>query len=73
MINSIGSATGQPGSTRPDTGKTQQQPKPAAEPTANPAQAKVDEAHSQVAYSASLDALRSANKKMMGYLLNIKV
>ena len=33
----------------------------------------VNMSSSQVAYSASLDALRTTNKMMMGYLLNIKV
>ena len=37
------------------------------------AKAMVDMTHSQVAYTASLDTLRTANKMMMGYLLNINV
>ena len=35
--------------------------------------AKVDEVKSYVAYTASLDTLRTVNKMMMGYLLNIEV
>ena len=37
------------------------------------AMAMVDMTNSQVAYTASLNTLRTANKMMMGYLLNIKV
>ena len=33
----------------------------------------VNMSSSQVAYTASLDVLRTTNKMMMGYLLNIKV
>ena len=33
----------------------------------------VDMSSSQVAYTASLNVLRTTNKMMMGYLLNIKV
>jgi hypothetical protein len=33
----------------------------------------VDVTISKVAYAASLDTLRTTNKMMMGYLLNIKV
>ena len=39
----------------------------------NPASAMVDATISQVTYTASLQTLRTANKMMMGYLLNIKV
>jgi len=39
----------------------------------DPAMAMVDMTNSQVAYTASLNTLRTANKMMMGYLLNIKV
>ena len=39
----------------------------------DPASVMVDMTHSQVAYTASLDTLRTTNKMMMGYLLNIKV
>jgi flagellar basal body rod protein FlgC len=39
----------------------------------DPASAMVGMSHSQVAYTASLDTLRTTNKMMMGYLLNIKV
>lgn len=35
------------------------------------AAAKVDLAYSRVSYTASLGALKTANKTMMGYLLNI--
>jgi hypothetical protein len=38
-----------------------------------PPAVKVDLAASQVAYGASLNTLRTANKMMMGYLLNIEV
>ena len=40
---------------------------------ADPASAMVDMIASQVTYTAGLQALRTANKTMMGYLLNIKV
>jgi hypothetical protein len=40
---------------------------------ANPASVMVDVTISKVAYAASLDTLRTTNKMMMGYLLNIKV
>jgi len=46
---------------------------PAADSGVNPASAMVDQTHSQVAYTASLDTIRTTNKMMMGYLLNIKV
>ena len=39
----------------------------------NPASVMVDMTMSQVTYTASLNTLRSANKTMMGYMLNIKV
>jgi len=39
----------------------------------NPASVMVDVTISKVAYAASLDTLRTTNKMMMGYLLNIKV
>ena len=39
----------------------------------DPAMAMVDMTNSQVAYTASLNTLRTANKMMMGYLLNVKV
>ena len=39
----------------------------------DPASAMVDMIASQVTYTAGLQALRTANKTMMGYLLNIKV
>ena len=38
-----------------------------------PPAVKVDLAASHVAYGASLNTLRTANKMMMGYLLNIEV
>ena len=41
--------------------------------SANPASVMVDVIASQVAYTASLGTLRTTNKMMMGYLLNIKV
>ena len=47
-------------------------PTPSAAPNADPATAMVDMSHSQVAYAASLNTLRTTNKMMMGYLLNIK-
>jgi hypothetical protein len=37
------------------------------------AKAKVDDAMMRATYTASLDNLRTANKMMMGYLLNIEV
>ena len=40
---------------------------------ANPESVMVDVTISKVAYAASLDTLRTTNKMMMGYLLNIKV
>ena len=46
---------------------------PSPAPGVDPAMAMVDMTHSQVAYTASLNTLRTANKMMMGYLLNIKV
>jgi len=48
---------------------------PAAAPAqqAIPPAVKVDLAASHVAYGASLNTLRTANKMMMGYLLNIEV
>ena len=39
----------------------------------NPSSVMVDVTMSQVTYTASLQTLRTANKMMMGYLLNIKV
>jgi len=39
----------------------------------DPASAMVDLTHSQVSYTASLNTLRTTNKMMMGYLLNINV
>jgi hypothetical protein len=47
-------------------------PKPES-PNVDVPVAKVDEAHAQAYYTASLDTLRSANRMMMGYLLNIEV
>jgi flagellar basal body rod protein FlgC len=38
----------------------------------NPASVMVDVTASRVAYTASLGTLRTMNKMMMGYLLNIK-
>jgi flagellar basal body rod protein FlgC len=46
---------------------------PAAPSKVNPASVMVDVTASQVAYTASLGTLRTTNKMMMGYLLNIKV
>ena len=46
---------------------------PGTPSSVNPASAMVDATISQVTYTASLNTLRSANKTMMGYLLNIKV
>ena len=46
---------------------------PATAPHVDPATAMVDLTHSQVSYTASLNTLRTTNKMMMGYLLNIKV
>jgi hypothetical protein len=46
---------------------------PQAAQQATPPAVKVDLAASQVAYGASLNTLRTANKMMMGYLLNIEV
>jgi hypothetical protein len=48
-------------------------PLPGTAPGADPARALVDVTISQVTYTASLETLRTANKMMMGYLLNIKV
>jgi hypothetical protein len=42
-------------------------------PAVDQALAKVDLANSQTSYTTSLNALRKANKTMMGYLLNVKV
>ena len=46
---------------------------PAVPSKADSASVKVDVAASEVAYTASLNTLRTTNKMMMGYLLNIKV
>ena len=46
---------------------------PSTPSSVNPAAAMVDQITSRVTYTASLETLRSANKMMMGYLLNIKV
>ena len=46
---------------------------PSTPSSVNPASVMVDVTASQVAYTASLNTLRSANKTMMGYMLNIKV
>jgi len=53
--------------------KTVKATSPAAPSNVNPASVMVDVTMSQVTYTASLNALRSANKTMMGYMLNIKV
>ena len=45
----------------------------AAAQQAVPPVVKVDLAASYVAYGASLNTLRTANKMMMGYLLNVEV
>jgi len=46
---------------------------PGPAPGVDRAKAMVDMTNSQVAYTASLETLRTTNKMMMGYLLNIKV
>jgi hypothetical protein len=46
---------------------------PATPSSVNPASVMVDVTMSQVTYTASLQTLRTANKMMMGCLLNIKV
>lgn len=46
---------------------------PGTPSSVNPASVMVDVTTSRVTYSASLETLRTANKMMMGYLLNIKV
>jgi len=46
---------------------------PSTPSSVNPASVMVEVIASQVAYTASLGTLRTANKMMMGYLLNIKV
>jgi flagellar basal body rod protein FlgC len=46
---------------------------PGTPSSVNPASVMVDVTTSQVAYTASLETLRTTNKMMMGYLLNIKV
>ena len=48
-------------------------PAPDAAPNADSAPVRVAVTTSQVAYTASLNSLRNANKTMMGYLLNIQV
>jgi hypothetical protein len=52
--------------------KAQQPPAPQAQQTVA-AKAKVDDAITRATYTAGLDSLRTANKTMMGYLLNIEV
>jgi len=44
-----------------------------ATPSTDSAPVRVAVVTSQVAYTASLNSLRNANKTMMGYLLNIQV
>ena len=51
----------------------QQQPTQPAVQQQPSAKAKVDHAMSCATYDAGLDTLRSANKMMMGYLLNLEV
>jgi flagellar basal body rod protein FlgC len=46
---------------------------PSTTASVNPASAMVAMTTSQVAYTASLETLRTTNKMMMGYLLNITV
>ena len=46
---------------------------PGTPSSVNPASVMVDMTMSQVTYTAGLNTLRSANKTMMGYMLNIKV
>ena len=48
-------------------------PAPDAAPSVDPAPVRVAVVTSQVAYTASLNSLRNANKTMMGYLLNLQV
>jgi hypothetical protein len=49
------------------------QARPETAPAVDQALARVDLVNSQTSYTASLNALRKANKTMMGYLLNVKV
>ncbi|MDE2184240.1 MAG: hypothetical protein KGJ78_14565 [Alphaproteobacteria bacterium] len=68
-ITSIGSAGVQTGAQRQDSAKTANLvPDKAA---ADQAKAKAGVIEAQVTYSAGLQAVRTANKLMMGYLLNI--
>ena len=53
--------------------KAAKAPTPPAPSKPDSASVKVDVAASEVAYTASLNTLRTTNKMMMGYLLNIKV
>ncbi len=71
-IAPLSSSTVQPNAQRPDGKPSKpQQDGPSSATTA--AAAKVGAIDAQVTYSAGLETIRSANKLMMGYLLNVKV
>ena len=75
-VTSIGAGV-QPSAARYNAGaaKSAKATTPAqdATPSTDSAPVRVAVVTSQVAYTASLNSLRNANKTMMGYLLNIQV
>ena len=71
-VTSIGAGV-QPSAARYNAGAAKAANTPAPAPSADSAPVRVAVVTSQVAYTASLNSLRNANKTMMGYLLNIQV
>jgi flagellar basal body rod protein FlgC len=74
-VSSIAAAGVRASAARYDAGavKAVKATTPGTPSSVDPASVMVDMTMSQVTYTASLNALRSANKTMMGYMLNIKV